>query len=224
MIRTLRDGEALGPLAQLQIGIVGADDLATHLQPGANAPAPPALLTQPHPLPEDPSGEGNSQEQRWDHPMMHDARQGERAEITQERSSRFRIRRGHGKKRPVPPGVLAPSFSPLLARCDRDNPSMPRRDTPLSIEIPPPEADKPAWAKVGIIAAAGFALGIVWPRLTFDPHRPQSAERQWRQATSAAVTGPAAGAARALCPCPRARSCAVGALPRRPSLPTPSYR
>ena len=43
---------------------------------------------------------------------------------------------------------------------------MPRRDTPLSIEIPPPEADKPAWGKVGIIAAAGFALGIVWPRLT----------------------------------------------------------
>jgi len=43
---------------------------------------------------------------------------------------------------------------------------MPRADTPLSIEIPRPEADRPAWGKVGIVAAAGFLIGILWPRLT----------------------------------------------------------
>ena len=43
---------------------------------------------------------------------------------------------------------------------------MPRRDTPLSIEIPSADAERPAWTKVGIVAAAGFLVGIVWPRLT----------------------------------------------------------
>jgi hypothetical protein len=43
---------------------------------------------------------------------------------------------------------------------------MPREDAPLSIEIPRPDADRPAWTKVGIVAAAGFVIGIVWPWLT----------------------------------------------------------
>jgi hypothetical protein len=43
---------------------------------------------------------------------------------------------------------------------------MSRADTPLSIEVPRPEADRPAWGKVGIVAAAGFVIGILWPRLT----------------------------------------------------------
>jgi hypothetical protein len=43
---------------------------------------------------------------------------------------------------------------------------MPREDAPLSIEIPKPEADRPAWGRVGIVAAAGFVIGILWPRLT----------------------------------------------------------
>src|SRR3954468_20312435 len=43
---------------------------------------------------------------------------------------------------------------------------MPRRDTPLSIEIPAPEADRPQWTQVGIVAAVGFVLGILWPRYT----------------------------------------------------------
>jgi hypothetical protein len=43
---------------------------------------------------------------------------------------------------------------------------MPRQDTPLSIEMPAPGDDRPPWAKVGIVAATGFILGILWPRLT----------------------------------------------------------
>src|SRR5690242_2743021 len=43
---------------------------------------------------------------------------------------------------------------------------MPRQDLPLAVEVPPPDADRPAWGKVGIVAAAGFVIGILWPRLT----------------------------------------------------------
>ena len=43
---------------------------------------------------------------------------------------------------------------------------MSRRADPLSIDLPRPEADRPAWGKAGLIAAAGFAVGILWPRLT----------------------------------------------------------
>ncbi len=40
------------------------------------------------------------------------------------------------------------------------------KDAPLTIDVPTAEADRPAWAKVGIVAAVGFVVGIVWPRLT----------------------------------------------------------
>jgi Bacterial SH3 domain len=43
---------------------------------------------------------------------------------------------------------------------------MPRRDTPLSIEIPAPDKDRPQWTHVGVVAAVGFVLGILWPRYT----------------------------------------------------------
>jgi SH3 domain-containing protein len=52
---------------------------------------------------------------------------------------------------------------------------MRRPDAPLSVEIPAPSGDRPAWGKVGIVAACGFLLGIVWPRLTstrIAPHPP----------------------------------------------------
>src|SRR5689334_4076707 len=52
---------------------------------------------------------------------------------------------------------------------------MRRPDAPLSVEIPAPLGDRPAWGKVGIVAACGFVLGIVWPRLTstrIAPHPP----------------------------------------------------
>jgi hypothetical protein len=40
-----------------------------------------------------------------------------------------------------------------------------RSDAPLAIEVPTPAQDKPAWVKVGVIAAVGFVIGIAWPRL-----------------------------------------------------------
>ena len=40
-----------------------------------------------------------------------------------------------------------------------------RKDVPLAVEVPSPERDKPAWVKVGVIAAVGFIVGIAWPRL-----------------------------------------------------------
>jgi hypothetical protein len=52
---------------------------------------------------------------------------------------------------------------------------MRRPDAPLFVEIPAPFGDRPAWGKVGIVAACGFVLGIAWPRLTstrIAPHPP----------------------------------------------------
>jgi hypothetical protein len=39
------------------------------------------------------------------------------------------------------------------------------RSEELAIEVPTPEKDKPAWVKVGVIAAVGFIVGIAWPRV-----------------------------------------------------------
>jgi hypothetical protein len=41
---------------------------------------------------------------------------------------------------------------------------MPARDQP-SIVLPRADGERPPWAKVGIIAALGFIVGIAWPRL-----------------------------------------------------------
>ena len=69
---------------------------------------------------------------------------------------------------------------------------MRRPDAPLSVEIPAPLGDRPAWGKVGIIAACGFVLGIAWPSLTstrIAPHPPGEG------AASAAATAGAAPSA-----------------------------
>src|SRR5262245_6479099 len=42
---------------------------------------------------------------------------------------------------------------------------MAKQDPPLKVEIPRPGAQEPAWSRVGIIGAAGFLIGIVWPKL-----------------------------------------------------------
>jgi hypothetical protein len=39
------------------------------------------------------------------------------------------------------------------------------KDAPLAVEVPASDRDKPAWVKVGVIAAVGFVVGIAWPRL-----------------------------------------------------------
>jgi len=40
-----------------------------------------------------------------------------------------------------------------------------RKEVPLAVEVPTAERDKPAWVKVGVIAAVGFVVGIAWPRV-----------------------------------------------------------
>ena len=36
---------------------------------------------------------------------------------------------------------------------------------PTQIRLPQPNADRPGWGRVGIVAVLGFAVGIAWPRL-----------------------------------------------------------
>ncbi len=38
-------------------------------------------------------------------------------------------------------------------------------DRPFAVDVPPAADDRPAWIRVGVIAAVGFAVGIAWPRL-----------------------------------------------------------
>lgn len=68
-----------------------------------------------------------------------------------------------------------------------------RKDVPLAVEIPSPERDKPAWVKVGVIAAVGFIVGVAWPRLVgvrLGPSAPG-------EAASAAASASGATAGRA---------------------------
>jgi hypothetical protein len=71
---------------------------------------------------------------------------------------------------------------------------MRRPDAPLSVEIPAPMGDRPAWGKVGIIAAVGFVLGIAWPSLTstrIAPHPPG----EGAASAASSATGPSAAVA-----------------------------
>jgi len=34
-----------------------------------------------------------------------------------------------------------------------------------TVQIPAPEADRPSWLRVGVVALVGFALGVAWPKL-----------------------------------------------------------
>ena len=39
------------------------------------------------------------------------------------------------------------------------------RDRPFAVDLPRAAEDRPAWVKVGVIAAVGFAVGVAWPRI-----------------------------------------------------------
>ncbi|HEU4412404.1 MAG TPA: SH3 domain-containing protein [Polyangiaceae bacterium] len=67
------------------------------------------------------------------------------------------------------------------------------------IDTPPAGADQPAWAKVGIIAVVGFALGIVWPKvagLELGPAPPGEGKAAASAHAARAEPGPSALAAR----------------------------
>jgi hypothetical protein len=69
-----------------------------------------------------------------------------------------------------------------------------RKDAPLAVNVPAPDRDSPGWAKVGVIAAIGFVIGIAWPRVVgvrLGPSAPGEA------AAAAAASASAAGAAKA---------------------------
>jgi hypothetical protein len=74
------------------------------------------------------------------------------------------------------------------------------RDGPLSVEVPVSSQDKPAWVKVGAIAAIGFVVGIAWPRLLgvrLGPSAPGEAAAAAAAAASASAQTQIANAGRA---------------------------
>jgi hypothetical protein len=40
-----------------------------------------------------------------------------------------------------------------------------RADGPLTVHVPSADGDRPAWGRVGVIAAIGFVVGVAWPKL-----------------------------------------------------------
>jgi hypothetical protein len=40
-----------------------------------------------------------------------------------------------------------------------------KKERPLTVDIPRPADEQPAWSRVGIIALIGFAVGIAWPKV-----------------------------------------------------------
>ena len=67
----------------------------------------------------------------------------------------------------------------------------------VAVQIPAPGSDRPAWVKVGVIAAAGFAIGVAWPRLAGIRPGPSAPGEAASVASSAPSTAeaPTAGAA-----------------------------
>lgn len=79
----------------------------------------------------------------------------------------------------------------------------------LQVEIPRPSEDRPAWSRVGVVAAVGFIAGIGWPMLfgvTIGPNPPADA-----RPAPAATAEPSASAVAA------APSASVSAAPAAPT-------
>lgn len=64
---------------------------------------------------------------------------------------------------------------------------------PLTVRVPTPEEDNPAWTKVAIIASVGFVVGVAWPRVAgvkLGPNAPSTSNSE----TAAASPAPASSA------------------------------
>src|SRR4051812_27974238 len=97
---------------------------------------------------------------------------------------------------------------------------MPRRDTPLSVEIPAPEADRPQWTQVSIVAAVGFVLGILWPRYTGTRIAPNPPSESGSPAAAPETAVASASAA----PAPGVAATATPALTSSAGAPDPGVR
>ncbi len=74
-----------------------------------------------------------------------------------------------------------------------------------SVQIPAPEADKPSWLRVGVVALIGFALGVAWPKLAgvrVGPTAPAEAVSAVAAARAAEVASAAAAASASIAPPP----------------------
>ncbi|HSQ62436.1 MAG TPA: hypothetical protein VLM85_04455 [Polyangiaceae bacterium] len=90
----------------------------------------------------------------------------------------------------------------------------PRRG--VSVQIPSPEADRPSWLRVGVVALIGFALGVAWPRLTgvrFGPSAPAEALSAVAARAAEAPSASAVPAPAAVAPAPVASASAAAAVP-----------
>lgn len=91
-----------------------------------------------------------------------------------------------------------------------------RKDAPMAVDVPRPDRDSPGWAKVGVIAAIGFVIGIAWPRLVgvkLGPSAPGEA---------AAAAAASASAAKAAGHAPEAPPASVTTVTAKPGAPAGS--
>src|SRR5258707_3615989 len=78
---------------------------------------------------------------------------------------------------------------------DRAPQALPERGRDLSVQVPPPSADRPSWTKVGVITAIGFSVGVAWPRIAGVRLGPSVPETSSETAAAAAPSSSAETAA-----------------------------
>ena len=68
---------------------------------------------------------------------------------------------------------------------------------PMQVHIPRPEADRPSWVRIGVIAVIGFAVGVAWPRIAgvrLGPSAPKEASVPAESAMPVTSAAPIASA------------------------------
>ncbi|MFO0740482.1 MAG: SH3 domain-containing protein [Labilithrix sp.] len=94
------------------------------------------------------------------------------------------------------------------------------RSEELAIEVPTAAQDKPAWVKVGVIAAVGFVIGIAWPRIAgvrIGPNAPgESAAAASASHGGRAPDAPPASVTKQIAPTP---SASVASAPSQTASP-----
>ena len=74
---------------------------------------------------------------------------------------------------------------------------MAKAERPLQIDIPGPTEGRPIWSRVGLVAVAGFIIGIAWPRLAgvrVGPSAPSDARPAVEAPASASAPAAPSGA------------------------------